>query len=244
MPPHATQDRTTRSASLVLALMLVLVGCASSQGLSREALRDVIAQEESRFIDSSNAALPSARPNTPRLGLYLKPTGFVGREFDWTGADRDAVLAWAQRLPSGTGGKNPGFLTLSSLRDHHLTELRSTATRYGFDWVVVFDGAAEVDRYNNYKASLLYWTIFGAYFADGTHSDALCMMKATLWDVKTGARVFAEQSEAETKSVGPAALVDDLHEVAKAKKMAMDNLLQRLSGRFAILMEPAATSPR
>ncbi len=207
-------------------------GCASSQGLSREALQDVIAQEESRFIDTPNAAAHSARPEAPRLGLYLKPTRFVDREFEWTGGDRDVVLAWAQRLPSSAGGKNPGFLTLSSLKGHTLTELGSTGTRYGFDWLLVFDGAAAADRYNNYKAALLYWTILGAYLVDGTHSDALCVLKATLWDVKTGARWFEERAEAQTKSAGPAALVDDAQEISRAKTMATTLLLERLAARF------------
>jgi hypothetical protein len=199
----------------------------------------VIVQDEARFIDTSKVSGPSGRPNAPRLGLYLKPTGFVDREFEWAGGDRDAVLAWAQRLPGGAGGTNPGFLTSSSLKGHTLTELRSTATRYGFDWLLVFDGAAAVDRYNNYKAALLYWTILGAYLADGTHSDALCLLKATVWDVKTGARLLEERAEAETRSAGPAALVDDTREISRAKTMALNLLLERLADRLTASVSPA-----
>ena len=224
----------------LLGLLIGLAGCANSQGLSEDALQRAIAQEESRFVDTQKSAGPSPRLNAPRLALYLKPTGFVGREFEWTGEDRDAVLAWSQRLPSGAGGKDPGFVTLTSLKGHTLTELRSTATRYGFDWLLVFDGAAAVDRYNNYKAALWYWTIVGAYLADGTHSDALCLLKARLWDVKTGVQLLEEQAEAETKSVGPAAFVDDAQEIHRAKRTAMQALLERLANRFRAL---AATVP-
>ena len=125
-----------------------------------------------------------------------------------------------------------------------MTELRATATRYGFDWLLVFDGAAAVDRYNNYKAALFYWTIVGAYLADGTHSDALCVVKGTLWDVKTGAALFDEKAEAQTKTVGPAALVDDKREIEGAKRTAMNIIFQRLAERFATLMKQAVTSPR
>jgi hypothetical protein len=222
-----------RCSLCLWSILLGLGGCANSQGLSREALQDVIAQEETRFRDTPAAAAPSTQPNTPRLGLYLKPTGFVDREFEWTGGDRDAVLGWAQRLPNSAGRNNAGFLTLSSLKGHTLTELRSTATRYGFDWLLVFDGAAAVDRYNNYKAALLYWTILGAYLADGTHSDALCVLKATLWDVKTGARLFTQQAEGTSTKVGPAALVDDREEIEHARKLALDALLQRLTEQLA-----------
>ena len=130
--------------------------------------------------------------------------------------DRDALLSWSRQLPLGADGRSTGFLTLSSLKGHSLTELRGTAARYGVDWLLLVDGAAAVDRYNNYKAGLLYWTIIGAFVADGTHSDALCVLKATLWDVKTGAALFDEEAEARTKTVGPAALVDDDHEVVQS----------------------------
>jgi hypothetical protein len=223
-------------ALFLCAVLVGLGGCASSQGLSRDSLQDVILQEESRFLDTPPAAAVPPPRNAPTLGLYFKPTGFLHREFEWTSRDRDAVLAWSQGLPLGVGGRSAGFLTLSSLRNHTLTELRATAARYGVDWVLIFDGAAAVDRYNNYKAPLLYWTIVGAYLADGTHSDVLCVLKATLWDVKSGARLFEAQAEAETKSVGPAALVDDKEQVERARTTAMNVLLERLTDRFATFL--------
>jgi hypothetical protein len=79
----------------------------------------------------------------------------------------------------------------------------------------------------------LYWTILGAYLADGTHSDALCIMNATLWDVKTGARLFEQEAEGITKKVGPAALVDDGEEIERARAVAMETLLQRLTDQFS-----------
>ena len=119
-----------------------------------------------------------------------------------------------------------------------MTELRATAARYGVDWLLIVDGAAAVDRYNNYKAGLLYWTIVGAYVADGTHSDALCLLKATVWDVKTGAALFDEEAEAQTKGLGPAALVDDNREIERARTTARDLLMERLTKRFAMLAKP------
>ena len=243
MPSRMRAARLIPWALPLLAVLVAGAGCANSQGLSRDALLEVIRQEESRFVDTPAATVAPSRPNAPKLGLYLQPTGFLYREFEWTGRDRDAVLAWSQRISLGEGGRSTGFLTLSSLRGHTLTELRASAVRYGVDWLLVFDGAAAVDRYNNYKASLLYWTILGAYLADGTHSDALCLMKATLWDVKTGSRVFEEETEARTNTVGPAALVDDEREIERARAAAMNLLMERLTDRFAALMGPAVKSP-
>lgn len=218
---------------LIIALgMLIVTGCASSQGLHADQLQSLLKQEESRFAGPSPPTGSPPRPSAPTLGLYLNPTGFLNREFDWTTRDRDTILAWSKRLHLSEG-KSPSFVSQSSLKGNTLTELRHSATRYGVDWLLVLDGAASVDRYNNYKAGLLYWTILGAYFADGTHSDALCIMKATLWDVKTGARLFLQQAEGMTKKVGPAAMVDDREEIERARSVALETLLQRLTEQFA-----------
>lgn len=222
------------SRFLLILLTGLLAGCASSQGLHPDRLQAILQQEESRFIGTPSSAEPPTRPNAPALGLYLKPTGFLHREFEWTTRDRDTVLAWSKRLQP-FGARSVGFLSMSSLKGDTLTELRTSAARYGVDWLLIFDGAAAVDHYNNYKAPLLYWTILGAYFADGTHSDALCLMKATLWDVKSGARLFEQQAEGMTKKVGPAALVDDGDEIERARNVAMGTLLQRLTDQFAAL---------
>ena len=241
MPTDVKRAQPIRWVLPLVAALLGPSGCASSQGLSREVLQDEIRQQESRFIEASTSAPAPVRPHTPQLGLYLKPTGFLHREFEWTSRDRDAVLAWSKRVPLDTGGKSAGFLTLSSLKGHTLTELRAAATRYGVDWLLVFDGAAAVDRYNNYKAALWYWTILGAYLADGTHSDALCLLKATLWDVKTGARLFEEQADAKIEKVGPAALVEDKTVLELAKATALEALTRRLDTQLKRLHERTET---
>jgi hypothetical protein len=243
MPTDVKRAQAIRRAlPLLTALLgLGLSGCAGSHGLSREVLQDEIRQEESRFIDAPATAAAPARPDAPQLGLYLKPTGFLHHEFEWTSRDRDDVLAWSKRIPLDTGGRNAGFLTLSSLKEHTLTELRAAATRYGVDWVLIFDGAAAVDRYNNYKAALWYWTILGAYVADGTQSDALCLLKATLWDVKTGTRLFEEETDAKIEKVGPAALVEDKTVLELAKARAMEELMRRLDTKLKRLRESRET---
>jgi hypothetical protein len=227
----------TRRSLLLLFLIGVLGGCASSQGLDQGRLRAALNEHELRFAGAPSSIGHPAPPNAPVLGLYLQPTGFLHREFEWTNEDRETVLAWARGPQVGSGGRSAGFVSLSSLKGNTLTELRASAARYGMDWVLIVDGAAAVDRYNNYKAPLLYWTILGAYLADGTHSDALCLVTATVWDVKSGARLFDERAEAMTKAVGPAALIDDRREIERAKTLAVETLLKRLTDRFALFLE-------
>ena len=219
---------------IIASWMVLLAGCATSQGLHPDRLQAVLEQEESRFAGTTPTVASPPRRNAPTLGLYLTQAGFLHREFQWTTLDRDKILAWSKGLQL-SGGKSAGFVSLASLKGNNLTELKNSAARYGIDWVLVFDGAAAVDRYNNYKAGLLYWTILGAYFADGTHSDALCLMSATLWDVKTGTQLFKQQAQGMTTKVGPAALVDDREEIERARTVALETLLQRLTDQFAVI---------
>lgn len=224
----------------VLAILLT-TGCASSQGLHPEQLRAILAQEEARFVSpqpeqpsSGSASRASARS----LGMYLKPTGFLHREFEWTDRDRETVLTWAKSVQASGPATSAGFVPLTSLKGHTLAELRASASRYGFDFLVVFDGAGAVDRYNNYKGPLLYWTILGAYFADGTQSDALCVVRGSVWEVKTGTQLYSEEAEGRSQMVGPAAFVDDDQGILKARQEALTELLAKLKSRLTRLRNP------
>jgi hypothetical protein len=227
---------------LIAVLVVVLTtGCAGSQGLHPEQLRDNLEEEEARFVGPQSTQ-PSAE-NAPRtaarsLGLYLKPTGFLHREFEWTDRDRETVLTWAKGVQGSGAATSAGFVPLSSLKGQTLAELRASAARYGFDFLMVFTGAAAIDRYNNYKGPLLYWTILGAYFVDGTESDALCVVKASVWDVKTGSQLYSEEAESRSQSVGPAAFLDDDQVVLKARQEALTELLAKLKSRLTRLRNP------
>ncbi|HEY6085658.1 MAG TPA: hypothetical protein VIU63_09700 [Nitrospira sp.] len=215
----------------VISICLFL-GCSRSQGLHMESIQETLRQESAKFSgdrpENSPATSP-ARRIPSKLGLYAKPTGFLKREFEWTGEDRDTLLFWAKNLQKSGVVTDAMFVPQSSLKGNTLAELRTSAARYGMDLILVIDGAVAVDRYNNYKAALLYWTILGAYLADGTHSDALCVIHGTLWDVKSGSRLFQEESEGRAQTVGPAAFVDDDAMVLKARRQALDRLLDSLA---------------
>jgi hypothetical protein len=218
-------------AYMVFALLSFLTACASSQGLHLNSLQQTLQDEEARFVGvlpSTSIANTPTRQGPQKLGLYVKPTGFLRHEFEWTDRDRDSILAWAQ----GLSVTQAGFIPLSSLKGNTLAQLRDSAARYGADLLVTFDGAAAVDRYNNYKAPLLYWTILGAYFADGTHSDALCLVRGSVWDVKTGILLASEEAEGRAQAVGPAAFVDDRTVVLTAHHQALATLLTALKERL------------
>jgi hypothetical protein len=231
----------------IVLMAWLTVGCAGSQGLHLDQLRNVLRQEEVRFGGSQALQLPALRAGQPSgrsLGLYLKPTGLLHREFDWTDHDKETLLAWGKELRSSGTVTSAGLVPQSSLKGDTFTELRASAARYDADLLVIFDGAAAVDRYNNYIAPLLYWTILGAYVADGTQSDALCLVTGSVWDVKTGGLLFSEETDGLAKAVGPAAFVDDGLVVLAARQQALGKLLDRLAQKLRDLMIQPATTPR
>jgi hypothetical protein len=223
-------------AYLVLALLLFLTACASSQGLHLDSLQQTLQDEEARFVGplpSTSTTNPSTRPGPPKLGLFVMPTGFLRHEFEWTDADRGALLAWTNELQRDGLISGASFLQISSIKGNQLAQLRESAMRHGADILLIVDGAATVDRYNNYKGVLLYWTILGAYFVDGTHSDALCLVRGTLWDVRGETKLFGEEAQGLSKIVGPAARVEDRGGVTAARRQALTKLMKKLRDDFA-----------
>jgi len=224
----------TTFTCILLPLLLILSGCTSSQGLHVESLQRTLQEEEARFAEvqpATSAPNPLPGQGPPKLGLYVMPTGFLRHEFEWTDADRETLLTWAHGLQRD--GLISGALLIpnSSLQGNTLAPLLESAARYGADILLVVAGAAAVDRYNNYKSPLLYWTILGAYFANGTHSDALCLVRGSVWDVRTRTLRSSEETEGRAQTVGPAAFVDDQTMVLLARQEALATLLPALKAR-------------
>lgn len=219
----------------LLCLLCFLAGCSSSRGLPAESLREILREEAGQF-EPSSAASPSApsliQTEAPTLGLYLKRAGILPHDFQWTDQNRDHVLAWAKTLVANGDLHGAQYIPRSSLKGFQLIQLRDSAARYGADLLLVLDGAGAVDRYNNYKAGLLYWTILGAYLADGTHSDALCLVRGSLWDVKSGSFLFEAEAQGRAHTVGPAALLDDAGAVEQAKTKALEDLERQVTERL------------
>ena len=221
---------------MVLAFSLFFTACASSQGLHLDSLQQTLQDEEDRFVGplpSTSTANSSTRQGPPKLGLFVMPTGFLRHEFEWTDADRGALLTWTNGLQRDGLISGTFFLHISSIKGNQLAQLRESAMRHGADILLIVDGAATVDRYNNYKGVLLYWTILGAYFVDGTHSDALCLVRGTLWDVRGDTKLFGEEAQGFSKIVGPTARVEDREGVTAARRQALTQLMEKLRDNFA-----------
>ena len=159
--------------------------------------------------------------------------GLMLGEFEWTDTDRESLLAWTNRMQRDGLISGASFIHIASIKGHQLVQLRESARRHGLDLLLIVDGVATVDRYNNYKGALLYWTILGAYFAHGTHSDALCLVRGALWDVRGEAKLAQEEAQGSSKIVGPAARVDDRDGITAARRQALTKLMENLRDNFA-----------
>lgn len=216
---------------MALAFLLVLTGCASSRGLHPDSLRQTLQDEEARFVGtppSTSMSNSSTRQGPPKLGLYVMPTGFLRHEFEWTDADRESLLAWTDELQRDGFIGSSSFIQIASSKGDRLEQLRESAIRHGMDLLLIVDGAATVDRYSNYKGVLLYWTILGAYFVDGTHSDALCLARGSLWGVRGEAKLLEEEAQGLSKAIGPTALLEDREQVTTARRQALTKLMKKL----------------
>ena len=216
---------------ILLALFLFSTGCASNPTKPIDLLQQILKDEEAQLTGallSEQTAAPFPKQGPPKLGLYIMPTGFLHHKFEWTDADRETLQAWANGLQREGLISGSSFLHLSSVKGNQWAQLRESAMRYGTDLLLIVNGAAAVDRYNNYKGTLLYWTIVGAYYADGTHSDALCLVRSSLWDPRRGTKLAEEEAQGASKVVGPSGRTEDQNQVTEARRQALTQLMKKL----------------
>lgn len=234
---------------LVSLLALILTGCAASKGFDRGFLRDSSGQTAT---DQDIKAILDLKPQLPspfKLGIYLNSVGSHYRRAFWTDSGKNALLAYGDQLKK-TGVVSeinlvsdvtvqPGNHSAAYFRPSSgtLKELRVAAARYGSDALLIINDASSVDRYNN-PAAFFYWTIIGAYLAPGTHSDALVMIKASLWDVRNEYLYATEEAEGVAKRIGPALVLEDVDSIDEAKKLAIEDFGKKFTERLLRLNAP------
>lgn len=218
-------------------LALILTGCAASKGFDRGILRDSLG---SNITDQEIKAVLELKPQLPapfKLGVYLNRMDSYYRRAFWTDAEKTAVLAYGNQL------KEAGVISEITLVSdatvgvsnrpvaNSLKELRLAAARYGADALLIVNHASSVDRYNN-PAAFFYWTIIGAYLAPGTHSDALVMIEASLWDVRNEYLYATEEAEGIAKRIGPVFVLEDGDSIDQAKQLAIADFGKKFTDRL------------
>ena len=220
-------------ASFIVALSS---GCASSQGFDRTALNEALHVEPTPIPESQPLASQSVHLPTPvRLGIFFASHDFPHRQsirkVEWLARDREQLLRELSPLQDTHVLQDAFVLMDATLRGEDIRGIRQAGARYGADVVLIVDGVAAVDRYNN-RFAWLYPTLLGAYLAPGTESDALVMVTGGLWAVRSEWHAPMQTVEGTSTLVGSAVLVEDIAALQEAKKHVIRALGQRIVDRF------------
>ncbi len=216
-------------ASFIVALS---AGCASSQGFDRTVMNEVLHVEPAPIPESQPLAGQGVHlPRPFRLGVF-----FVNRDFphtqsvravEWPARDRDHLLRELAPLQDTQVLQDTFVLMDATLRGEDINGIRQAGARYGVDVVLIVDGVAAVDRYNN-RFAWLYPTLLGAYLAPGTECDALIMVTGSLWVVRSEWHAPMQTVEGASKLVGSAVMLEDGAALTEAKQRAVQALGTRI----------------
>jgi len=229
--------------ALLLLILFGLSSCAASRGFDRQAMQDMLHADPDVVTERDIAAVLDLQPELPspfRLALYFTtnqaPFQFSVQRPNWLSADKELVLNSFRPLKEEHIIKTAFVLADSTVQGGLNRDIRLAAARYNADVVLIVNGSAAVDRYNNGKAAW-YATILGAYVAAGTHSDALFMIEGTIWDVRTGYLYGTQSAEGSAQSVGPAVSLDDKEVVARAKEAALQSFGKHTADLLRLMRE-------
>lgn len=228
----------TIAASLILALA---AGCASSQGFDRTAMSEALHVDPTPIPESQPLTSQGLHLSTPlRLGVLFANHDFPHRQsirkVEWLARDRDQLLRELAPLQDKHVLQEAFVLIDATLRGKDIQGIRQAGARYGADVVLIVDGAAAVDRYNN-RFAWLYPTLLGAYLSPGTESNALVMVTGGLWAVRFEWHTQTQTVEGASKLVGSAVLVEDGAALQEAKKHALQALGKRIVDQFQDRMQ-------
>lgn len=222
-------------------IFLLLTGCASSQGFDRTAMIKVLHLDAMQ--GQNDHPLVNRGPNLSlpfRLGVFFAdhhfPNSQAIRKVEWLSSDREQLLHQLTPLRDKQILTDTFVLMDATLHRENIGGIRQAGARYGADVILIVDGAAAIDRYNNRYASW-YPTLIGTYLAPGTESHALVMATGNLWDVKSDWQSPTQTVEGVSKSVGPAVFVDDTLVMRQAMESAIEALGKRIVDELRLLKE-------
>jgi rhombotail lipoprotein len=206
-------------------------------------MRATLGHEATSSVGVNSTAPSTEKPAVPvpfRLASY-----FVQRDFpahrtiqkaEWVSADKEVLEKRLAPLRSEGIVTDSFLLVDTTIQGNDARKIRQAAARYGADVVLIVDGVAAVDRFNNGYASL-YPTLIGAYFAPGTESQALFMIEGAVWDVRTERLYATRATEGQANTVGTAIAVEDRQVLDRAKKVALDEFGKRMADELRRLKD-------
>jgi rhombotail lipoprotein len=203
-------------------------------------MNEVLHIEPAPIPESQPLASQGVHLSTPfRLGVFFVHHDFPHRQsiraVEWPARDRDQLLRELAPLQETHVLQDAFVLMDATLRGEDIRGIRQAGARYGADAVLIIDGVAAVDRYNN-RFAWLYPTVIGAYLAPGTESDALVMITGDLWAVHSEWHMPLQTAEEQSKVTGAAAFVEDTTALKQAKERTIQALGMRIVDQLRLFV--------
>ncbi len=235
-----------RRSFVILIVLIVVSGCASSRGFDRGALSKALAPTAPVTEEEIQHVL-DLRPQLPRpfkLGIFFKsaPDESSGRypyrphAWSWQPSDKQKVLDVGQSLQHDGRVSESVFISPETSAGQDLKSIRLAAARHGVDAVLVVSGIADVDWYNN-ALGPTYALVVTPLFIPGTVVDALFVSHAGLWDVRNEYLYASTEADGMASDTRPAVLAREEPVVSLARERAITDLAASIEQHIKNLSE-------
>lgn len=234
----------------VLVAAIMLIACTTAwHDLGGNSSRSGVSSSLVDYLYPRGEEPPPFDETVPQLNLPLR----VGLAFVPSSKRNTEGLSEAHKLlllsRVKTAFKDREFIkSISIIPDTYLRSAKGfksidqIARIYGLDSIalVSYD---QVSHTEDTKASILYWTIVGAYFIKGSVNDVQTFVDTSVFDVKTHKLLFRAPGVHESR--GSDTLVNTIEETRKRRAesfdMAMEDMTQNLNDEMNVFVERVKT---
>lgn len=235
---------------IVLVTAIMLAACTTAwHDLGGNSSRSGVSSSLVDYLYPRGEEPPPFDETVPQLNLPLR----VGLAFVPSSKRNTEGLSEAHKLlllsRVKTAFKDREFIkSISIIPDTYLRSAKGfksidqIARIYGLDSIalVSYD---QVSHTEDTKASILYWTIVGAYFIKGSVNDVQTFVDTSVFDVKTHKLLFRAPGVHESR--GSDTLVNTIEETRKRRAesfdKAMEDMTQNLNDEMNVFVERVKT---
>lgn len=220
-----------------LLLTVLLSGCTSlMQQITDQGMRRGVSSSLVDYLYPSGETPPEFDETVPRLNLPLR----VGVSFVPSHADNSIALTASRKSELLNNVKN-AFSEKSFISEIVVipdTYLRSTrgfksvdqvSRLYSLD-VMALISYDQVVYTDDSRASLLYWTIIGAYFINGSKNDINTFVDVAIFDVESHKLLLRAPGTDEV--IAKSALINSSEKLRIARQESFDTAINNLSSNL------------
>lgn len=224
-----------------LLLVIIISGCATPHGINRGEIGKKL-KTDVVITDKDIQQTLDLKPQleTPfKVGIYLLPPNNKycwSNCWSWDSKYKEQLIKFGEELKQKNIISEYSFINTPFVSASDLKSIRMSGAQHGVDAVLVINGAAEIDRYNN-TLGPTYFFLVTAFFVPGTVIDSLFVSQASLWDVRNGFMYLSTIEEAEHRKTGPGFYMKDNDVLEEAQKNSIDNLIKSIREHVAKLTD-------